>query len=79
MYTRSLSREASHVWAVDLSMEMLKQAKLKLEEENLENVTLARADTLKLPFSDDQFQGVSCMMLCNFSVTLMPHLQKLEG
>lgn len=61
MYTRSLSREAFHVWAVDLSIKMLKQAKLKLEEENLENVTLARADALKLPFSDDQFHGVSCI------------------
>jgi ubiquinone/menaquinone biosynthesis C-methylase UbiE len=61
MYTRSLSREASHVWAVDLSMEMLKQAKLNLEEENLENVTLARADAFKLPFSDGQFNGVSCI------------------
>jgi ubiquinone/menaquinone biosynthesis C-methylase UbiE len=34
MYIRCLSSEAYHVWAVDLSMEMLKQAKLKLKEEN---------------------------------------------
>lgn len=61
MYTRSLSREAYHVWAVDLSIEMLKQAKSKLKEENLKNVTLARADALKLPFSDGQFHGVSCI------------------
>lgn len=61
MYTRSLSREASHVWAVDLSIKMLKQAKVKIKQENLENITLARADAEKLPFPDDQFHGVSCI------------------
>ncbi len=61
MYTRSLSMEASHVWAVDLSMEMLKQARLNLKEENLDNVTLARADAKMLPFHDGQFHGVSCI------------------
>jgi ubiquinone/menaquinone biosynthesis C-methylase UbiE len=43
------------------SIEMLKQAKLKLKHEILENVTFARADAYKLPFSEDQFNGVSCI------------------
>jgi ubiquinone/menaquinone biosynthesis C-methylase UbiE len=61
MYTRSLSREALHVWAVDLSIEMLKQAGIRIKQENLDNITLVRADAEKLPFSNNQFHGVSCI------------------
>ena len=61
MYTRSLSREAAHVWGVDISAEMLKQATLNIKQENLENITMVRADADSLPFKDSQFHGVSCM------------------
>lgn len=61
MYTRSISREAAHVWAVDLSIEMLKQAKLRIKEEKLENITMVRADVDRLPFHENQFHGVSCV------------------
>jgi len=61
MYTRSLSKEAAHVWAVDISTEMLKQAKINIEQEKLENITMARADADSLPFKDSEFHGVSCI------------------
>lgn len=61
MYARSLSGEASHIWAVDLSIEMLKQARIRINKENLDNITLVRADANELPFPESQFHGVSCM------------------
>jgi len=61
MYTRNLSKKAAHIWAVDLSIEMLKQAKLKIKQGKLGNITLARADAYRLPFSENQFHGVSCI------------------
>lgn len=61
MYTRSLSRDAAHVWGVDLSIEMLKQANINIKQHNLDNITISRADVDKLPFKNNQFNGVSCV------------------
>lgn len=60
MYVKILSNEATHVWAVDISIEMLKQAKCKIKQK-LEKITLERADTYRLPFFENQFHGVSCI------------------
>jgi phosphatidylethanolamine/phosphatidyl-N-methylethanolamine N-methyltransferase len=51
-------RDRGQVVGVDLSPGMLKQAARKLEVEERNNVSLARANALKLPFAEGAFDAV---------------------
>ena len=46
------------VIGVDLSLGMMREARLKIDELGIENVTLMQADALHLPFADDSFDHV---------------------
>ena len=47
-----------HIVGIDLSPGMLREARKKIDERNLEHVELLQADALRLPFADDTFDHV---------------------
>ncbi|HRK32179.1 MAG TPA: methyltransferase domain-containing protein [Tepidisphaeraceae bacterium] len=47
-----------HVIGIDLSDGMLREARKKIREQNIKNVTLVQANALTLPFPDDYFDHV---------------------
>lgn len=61
LFTRNLAKHSYHTWGIDISMEMLKQGSINIHKENLNNITLARADVYGLPFPNSMFHGVSCI------------------
>jgi phosphatidylethanolamine/phosphatidyl-N-methylethanolamine N-methyltransferase len=47
-----------HIIGIDLSAGMLRECRKKIEERNLDHVTVFQADALRLPFADDSFDHV---------------------
>jgi len=47
-----------HVVGIDLSDGMLRQARKKIDERGIKNVTLMQANALQLPFADDSFDHI---------------------
>ncbi|HEX2973341.1 MAG TPA: methyltransferase domain-containing protein [Tepidisphaeraceae bacterium] len=47
-----------HVYGIDLSSGMLREARKKIEEQGMKHVTLLQADALHLPFADNSFDHV---------------------
>lgn len=46
---------------IDIWLDILRRAQLKLKQNNISNVKLSQADATKLPFSDDCFESVICI------------------
>ena len=49
-----------HVYALDISMGMLNQAREKADRTELTNITFIKGDSEELPFKDGVFDGVTC-------------------
>jgi len=56
----ALAPAAGHVTGVDLTAEMLVEARRQAERKGIRNVTFSEADAEHLPFSDDRFDVVTC-------------------
>jgi phosphatidylethanolamine/phosphatidyl-N-methylethanolamine N-methyltransferase len=47
-----------HIYGIDLSGGMLREARKKIEEQRLDHVTVVQGDALSLPFADSSFDHV---------------------
>lgn len=55
-----IASTADHVHAIDISPQMIDEAKKKAEETGINNVTFSVEDAYALPFSDGMFDSVIC-------------------
>lgn len=60
MFTRGISYNASKVYGLDISWEMLNKAYEYAKFYNLRNISLLRASAEALPFKENIFDGISC-------------------
>jgi ubiquinone/menaquinone biosynthesis C-methylase UbiE len=56
----AFSPHVAHVWATDITPEMLQTAKEQARERGIENVTIEYADAEDLPYQDSTFDLVTC-------------------
>lgn len=61
--TLFLAEKGYETVGIDISMEALKNAKVRLNSRKLENVLLIKADALRLPFKDESF---GCVVIFYF-------------
>lgn len=50
--------QRGHIWGIDLSDGMLREARKKIENRGLDHVSLFQADALSLPFADNTFDQI---------------------
>ncbi len=51
----------SDIYGIDIWLDILNRAKLKLKQDNILDVKLGQADATKLPFQDNSFENVICI------------------
>lgn len=56
----ALAPHVAHVWATDITAEMLALAAQQVEARNLSNVSVEYADAEALPYADERFDLVTC-------------------
>ena len=70
--TFELARFAGKVIGVDLSREMLRQARESAKDKDVHNVEVRRADALKLPLKGGSVDALFCVMVLHF----LPHPER---
>lgn len=61
-YSRAFAQRCpgGQVYGVDLSLNMLRQARMEMQRDGLPNITLLRGDIYRLPFADGSMDRVNC-------------------
>ena len=72
----ALAPHVQHVWATDITPEMLVLAAEQAQERGLTNVTVEQADAEDLPYEGDKFNLVTCRIAPHHFVDIAPFMQE---
>jgi SAM-dependent methyltransferase len=67
-----------HVWATDITPEMLENTRQLAQERGLDNVTVEHADAEDLPYEDERFDLVTCRIAAHHFGAVAPFLEQAK-
>ena len=68
--------QVKHVWATDITAEMLTIARQQAQERGLANVTVEYADAEALPYADGRFHLITCRIAAHHFGDVAPFLRQ---